>query len=208
MVEYEKKFVGFIIYIKKRATNSFLIHINNMNIIQQNELNLNKLTTKLDYARAYLHTLKWSVIPCGKDKAPRVNWVKYQTELPTDDDLVRWFGDESSNNQIGAVTGPLSEIWVIDLDTYKDGADSVEKHIDSSITTICSKTGSGGFHFFFKYPKNEEVTCSTSEVGKFVDIKGKNGIIILPPSINKNGEYKWIHSPLEDNAIEIYEFTE
>ncbi len=46
---------------------------------------------RMDYVHFY--TEKWGcpVIPINEDKKPAVHWVQYQTAMPTEEELNRWF---------------------------------------------------------------------------------------------------------------------
>jgi hypothetical protein len=65
-----------------------------------------------------LFTKGLSVIPLKpKDKRPDIDtWKLFQTHKPTDDNLKIWFGNGSANN-IGIVTGEISDIAVVDFDS-------------------------------------------------------------------------------------------
>jgi hypothetical protein len=75
--------------------------------------------SKLEDARRFAG-LGFSVIPLKHgEKTPAIaSWTKYQTEKATDDDLVRWFGNEEKEGakNIGIVTGRVSGVVVVDTD--------------------------------------------------------------------------------------------
>ena len=63
--------------------------------------------------------------------------------------------------------------------------------------TVCFKSGSGGEQYFFRHP-GWFVKSSTSHIGKGIDVRGDFGLIVLPPSVHKNGcLYGWDASPDE-----------
>ena len=81
----------------------------------------------LDYARAY-RKKGFSVIPLKpKDKRPVLaSWTEFQTREPTEQELLEWFNNGAKNN-IGIVTGGISGIVVIDLDSEEALAFAKEK---------------------------------------------------------------------------------
>ena len=73
----------------------------------------------LFYATMYLDQ-GYSVIPLRLDnKKPALNsWLEYQTRRPTDEEVYRWFGGSAKRN-IGIITGAVSGLCVVDLDSDK-----------------------------------------------------------------------------------------
>ncbi|MEK6885122.1 MAG: bifunctional DNA primase/polymerase, partial [Nanoarchaeota archaeon] len=67
--------------------------------------------------------MKWVVVPCDKGKKyPNINWKEYQTRFPTQEEHNKWFAEDCN---IALVTGELSNVVVIDEDSYKKSG----KHI-------------------------------------------------------------------------------
>lgn len=63
----------------------------------------------------------YSVIPLKSDKTPRlVSWKEYQDRLPTEAEVETWWQTWPSAG-IGIVTGKISGISVVDVDTYHGG---------------------------------------------------------------------------------------
>jgi hypothetical protein len=73
----------------------------------------------LDYAKDYLQR-GFSIIPLKpKDKRPAIpSWLEFQKRIPTEEELEQWFGNGSSNG-IGIVTGNISGLTVVDLDSQE-----------------------------------------------------------------------------------------
>lgn len=85
--------------------------------------------------------------------------------------------------------GLLLPHLVLDVDPRHDGDKSlVGKHLPA---TLCSKTGSGGWHYVFK---TEVPFLTRNGVLPGIDIKGGNrGYIIAPPSRHIcGGTYEWV----------------
>lgn len=139
----------------------------------------------------------WSVIPChpGQKKAS-VSWEKYQTRLPTREEATKWWTQSPTSN-IALITGRISGVVGVDVDTYKGG--KPEPIFERSPTQLISRTPRGGFHLVYAYPKH--LTELSNEVGsdghhKGVDIRGDGGYICIPPSYvaEYKGDYKWVRT--------------
>lgn len=150
------------------------------------------------YALKY-HQLGWQVIPCS-GKVPLVSWELYQDERqnPFSIQLLIDKFKNQSNINIGLVTGELSNVTVLDIDSSKESisADSTPEQILSSLPkTLTQKTGSGGYHLFYKFSK--DIPCSTKKLHPRVDTKSQGGFIVLAPSIHPTTktQYKFL-SPL------------
>jgi len=148
------------------------------------------------YATAFkLLTLGFSVIPSGggdKGKAPIVNWTKYQSNKPTEDDLERW-ERELQPKLWGIVTGAISGAVVIDTDTAEVKAlmGNTKPHV------IPPRKGG---HYYYKHPGYPVKTIAgllpgldIRADGGFVNIVGRNSVT--------GGEYKVVELPTGDNLI-------
>ena len=86
-----------------------------------------KTSLTLEFARKYV-SYGWSVIPVlQNDKKPAIPWKEFQQRFPTDEELVEWFGNGARNN-IAIVTGSISNLAVIDLDSDQAVAFYTEKN--------------------------------------------------------------------------------
>ncbi|MFZ2720229.1 MAG: bifunctional DNA primase/polymerase [Minisyncoccia bacterium] len=136
----------------------------------------------------------WSVIPVNKDKIPHSGfpWKAYQTELPSEEEMRMWW-KQWPNSNIAVITGKISGVVALDLD-IKHGRKSSEFPIPP---TAAARSGSGGEHFFFKYPQ-QGFKSAGGVSGNGVDIRGDGGYIVLSPSVNaKGGKYEWLVPPEE-----------
>lgn len=149
--------------------------------------------------------LGWSVIPMKRaDKRPHIKWKKYQTELPSEQDLQSWFAKWPDAN-IALVCGGVSGVLAIDFDS-KEALEHYKAVYDMDVEdTICQITGreDGGLHALFntmgqKIPLIQPILEKT-------DLKGDGSYIIVEPSIHETGRaYKWGHlNPLTDGINDI-----
>jgi len=127
--------------------------------------------------------LGWAVLPVVKgEKRPAVNWKEYQKRRPTQEEYRKWF--EEKDVGVGLVSGEISGVTVIDLDSYKNGAPQIKLN-----TPLKVKTGGGGLHGYFKYQKGIRNAVG-SEIP--IDVRNEGGFVVLPPTIHPNGKpYEW-----------------
>ena len=133
-----------------------------------------------------------SVFPTGRDKKPLIKWEKYQKERATEAQIKEWWVKFPDAN-IGIVTGAISGIMVVDIDT-EEGHDEIQKYIPESLETPTANTPKGGQHLFFKLPKGELRNNCRTIPG--CDLRGEGGYVLACPSVNGNGKgYTWTLSP-------------
>lgn len=138
----------------------------------------------------------WSVIPISpKTKRPLVKWAKYQDKIATKAQIKKWW-KENPNANIAIVTGRLSDLVVIDVDTAKGGSvQEISRHYP---TPFVARTGGGGYHLFYTYPDGHDIRNSVGEDG--VDVRATGGYVVAAPSIHSSGKrYEWISG--DDDAV-------
>src|SRR3972149_2721060 len=92
----------------------------------------------------------YSVFPTGRNKRPLLKWEKYQKERATEAQIREWWTKNPDAN-IGIVTGAISGIVVVDIDT-EEGYEEIKKYISETLVTPTAKTPKGGQHLYFKLP--------------------------------------------------------
>jgi putative DNA primase/helicase len=113
---------------------------------------------------------------------PKRTWQPYQSRLPTEDEVIRWW-QMCPDANIGIVTGAVSGIIVLDLDGSEE--------LTEECTTPISLTGNG-LHIFYRHP-GEGVR---GFVRPGMDLKGDGGYVVAPPSIHPSGRrYEWQTDP-------------
>lgn len=110
-----------------------------------------------------------------------------------------WWAQYPSAN-IGIATGEINGLLVIDVDIKHDQGkygDESLKDLESELgelpQTWVAITGSGGLHYYFKYPVGHEISISASQLGKDLDIRANGGYVVAPPSVHpETGRvYEW-----------------
>lgn len=176
-----------------------------------------ELRTKLDYA-LFFTRLGLKVIPVNyvyqddgitkcscwngancdsKGKHPALNSYKdFDFTTLTKEKMVEWFSEDGEyhNHNLGAFTGHKAGYVVIDTDIRSDECGetnliNLANQHGSLPETLTIKTGTGGFHRYYLHPENTQpVKSSSGEIAKKVDVRGFNGMAVLPPSIHENGQ--------------------
>jgi len=137
---------------------------------------------------------------CSPGKHPIPN--RGLTEASYDDEQVRAWWAKHPDANIGLATGPQSGVWVLDIDTDKGGDVSLvqlETEVGDLTPALSSRTGSGGRHLFYAYPRDdEEQLLISNRTGLLpgLDVRGEGGYVVLPPSNHHSGgSYTWEGGP-------------
>ena len=183
---------------------------------------------KPDSAVQYAQKLGWAIVPlhwvrrdgscsCGdhpcKGKPGKHPYSKLVPrgvlQASSDPDVVAAWWAEYPEMNIGVRTGPESGIAVLDIDSGggKRGASSFKQmQADAGDPLVVrdqvsAQSGSGGLHYFFSWPTDADVRNATNVGGyEHVDLKGRDGYIIVDPSENSAGAYKWLAAPHQPGA--------
>jgi len=130
----------------------------------------------------------------GRPKgSPGKHPISSQREATTDENIVRaWWGAYEPN--IGLVAGERAGFWILDVDPRNLGHETLAKLVakhGALPSTVTAVTGSGGLHFYFKWPAGERAWRRT--VGPGLDvIRGDAPYAIAPPSRHvSGGTYLW-----------------
>lgn len=148
---------------------------------------------------------------CSKTaKHPRTRFG--HKEATTDEAVIRAWWSKHPQANIGLLTGVESGLLVLDVDVKDGGQYSLDEleddyraalkgKFDSVSGTLTADTGSGGKHYYFKYPLDYRIGGSASLIAQGLDIRADGNYIIAPPSHHQSGaEYSWfgINTPIED----------
>lgn len=136
------------------------------------------------------------IIPCLGKKPVIQKWQK--NALSNIEEIKKQW--EKKDYNIGILTGKDGgNIVVIDCDIKEDinGINNLQNYLKEIgiklPNTLSATSGKGGKHYYFK--TNIDIKTRTNYPCKGVDIRGKGGLIIAPPSIHENGNrYKWNNS--------------
>jgi hypothetical protein len=131
------------------------------------------------------HVSQWCTSP---GKRPMVAWEPYQTRLPTEAEVRRWWTAEPRCN-IGMATGALSGVIVLDCDSGEANKLAMSKGgLDRTPAVWTGKPG--GVHYWLAHPGEEVRNFARRLPG--TDLRGDGGYVLLPPSRHASGaDYRW-----------------
>ena len=141
----------------------------------------------------------FSIIPIIEGtKKPLVKWEMYQKQRATKEQIIEWW-TKTPNANIGIVTGEISDLFVIDIDT-EEGFKNLEGIIPDALVLPTVQTPRGGQHLYFSYPVGSGVTIGVNKIPG-TDFRGNGGFVVAPPSVNGTGKpYSWL-IPLGDAQL-------
>ena len=115
------------------------------------------------------------------------------------DQVESWWAQYPSAN-IGIATGQINGLLVIDVDVKHDQGkygDESLKALESELgelpETWVAITGSGGLHYYFRYPEGHDIRNSASQLAQDIDIRAQGGYVVAPPSVHPDTGrlYEW-----------------
>ena len=116
---------------------------------------------------------------------------------------------------VGILTGAINNIFVLDIDNKDDGLKTWNEYLATSgmnINTVCVKTPSGGFHYYFKYSTKDKknnylieryLLNKTKYRGVGIDIRSNGGYVVGPPSQINGVGYEFVQSFDEVAVMEM-----
>ena len=134
----------------------------------------------------------WSLLPVKPfEKRPLMqNWLQYTHERADAKTVNNWF-NSLKNVGVGMVTGRISNVIVLDVESTCPIP--IEELLKKYPTSLVSRSGSGGYHLFFQYPKNRTKVSNRVRIFDGADLRADGGFIVLPPTRHPNGQsYQWV----------------
>lgn len=132
-------------------------------------------------------------------------------DATTSASIIRRWWEMWPDANIGIATGPVSNLVVLDEDTYKGGdIHTLEQAYTSLPETVEQHTGGGGRQFFYTHP-GARIKNSVEDLGTGLDIRGDGGYVIVPPSLHRSGKrYQWeiIHDPADTALARLPEWLQ
>ena len=122
---------------------------------------------------------------------------------------------DDAHNGLVIITGPRSDVIVVDCDRKQKDKDGVakweellERHGPINEATV-ARSANGGLHIYFNLSKSISMglkngrnrTGMNIEGRDYdIDVRGDGGIVLCPPTIYERGAYKWLQPlrPAED----------
>lgn len=139
--------------------------------------------------------------PVGvESKVPSI--TEWPTRATTDPAIINsWYNDlRHANDGVCLVAGRGSGFFVVDVDVAngKPGLASLRSHIADNggqrlPESWVARTPSGGYHYYYCYPKTGDVFNSGSRnLGPGLDVRGEGGQVNAPPTTRAAGSYSWV----------------
>lgn len=150
------------------------------------------MTNAKNAALSYL-ARGWSVVPiAGRGKRPLVPWQEFQNRFATQEEVCAWYA-RWPDAGVGIVTGGVSALVVLDVDSRHGGDDSLaalEREHGMLPWTIEAVTGGGGRHLYFAHPDDE--LRNRAGLAPGLDLRAEGGLVVAPPSVHATGRrYEW-----------------
>jgi len=143
-----------------------------------------------------------NVIPCKeREKLPAISWKEYQNQNYRD--------DIPSTLNIAVICGKISNNLVV-VDVDKSDLDLVNEIYPNALKkTRVVKTGSGGYHIYFRVPELPMKPLRLNKPnGDHIDVQVNGTYVVVPPSIHPNGhEYKIISETEEIKTINFQDIV-
>jgi len=146
---------------------------------------MNPLETALEYCNRGL-----SIIPIKpRDKKPLIAWEEFQGRRANEAEIRGWF-DKWGEINLGVVTGEVSGLIVIDIDS-EEAAGVLKKHAgDYDLKAVPRSHTGKGWQLFFRHPGGK--VQNRAGILPNLDCRGDGGYVVVPPSVHPNGRtYKW-----------------
>lgn len=123
----------------------------------------------------------WPVFPVSIEKRPLTPHGLLDATL--DIEQIQGWWTRWPHALVAIATGKISGVVGLDVDVRDGGSglDSLEiLGISMHPVTPTAHSPSGGFHCLFAWP-GSEIKNSTGVIGRFLDVRGDRGSLILPP---------------------------
>lgn len=162
--------------------------------------------TVLEAALDYIQR-GFSVLPIlPGEKRPILRWEEFQIRKASPSEVEKWLKKYPGAN-IGIVCGKISGISVIDIDPRNGGRESIvrlKKEQRRLPKTTAISTPSGGYHAYYRYPKDRPVR-TLHGIYPGVDLNSDKAYVVAPPSRLKNGKSYTLVEPWESlSAIPLW----
>ena len=126
-----------------------------------------------------LYRRGWSIFPLKpRSKEPVGPWKRFQTEHATPEEIAQW---ATSDCNVGVVTGAISGLVVLDLDSAEAIADAEALGFDGALTVKTSR----GLHVYLAHPGGEVRNLAKFRPG--MDLRGDGGYVVGPGSVHPDG---------------------
>jgi len=158
-----------------------------------------------EYIKYYIHS-GLEVFPCNSNKKTPLTANGFK-DASADKQVINNWWDKYPNANIGLPTGKVNNLVVVDVDVKNNagGWESFERltYEVGLFNTKIVKTPSGGFHCYFKYPKDVDAIKNRVNFRPGIDIRADGGYVVAPGSSIDGNAYEF-----EDKDKDIAELPQ
>jgi hypothetical protein len=149
----------------------------------------------------------WPVFPCHDQgalaKSPLVKKGLHAASL--DPEQIQEWWSKWPTALLGVPTGAQVGHWVLDIDVHTgaQGPRSLAAWLAEQgelPATATVTTASGGLHYLFRWPADGREVLSRVNVAPGIDVRGRGGYVIAPPSCSDKGTWRWGTAEMADPA--------
>ena len=141
---------------------------------------------------------------CNKKNPLTANGFK---DASSDEQVINGWWDKYPDANIGLPTGKVNNLVVVDVDVKNDagGMDSLQQLLEEcgEFDTKVVRTPSGGLHYYFSYPQDEEIIKCRTNLRPGIDIRADGGYVVAPGSSIDGNAYEF-----EDKDKDIAELPQ
>ena len=132
-----------------------------------------------------LFDLGFSVFPVRRgDKRPVVDWNPFQKKRASREQVEEW---SRTDHNIGIVTGAISNLVVLDLDTPEAIQEANRQRVPDTKVVWTGK----GMHVYFLHPGG--IIKNRTGFWAGMDLRGDGGYVVGPGAIHSTGKiYEWM----------------
>jgi hypothetical protein len=156
------------------------------------------VTALLEAGIEYIHR-GWPILPVGTHKRPLIPGGFHNASM--DEAIILEWSQRFPNALWAVATGEGSGVVALDVDVRETGSgnDTLEElGVPFHPTTPTAHTPSGGYHCLFQWP-DFKVASSAGKVGPFLDVRGDDGYLIVPPGAGRKwDEHLGLDTPLAE----------
>jgi hypothetical protein len=120
--------------------------------------------------------------PSAGKRPKEKGWQRYCAECRPLEQLLPTLGNDRPN--LGITTGPASGLIVLDIDDPRQFETFIETHNLDLPDTLTVRTGSGGYHSYFKYPVDGKQYGNRTCKDWGFDVRGNGGQVVAPGSVH------------------------
>lgn len=134
----------------------------------------------------------FAVLPVSRDKRPLCDHGVRSAS--TDPRVIDQWWTRWPDANIAVATGPISDVLVVDVDPRNRGYSTLGE-LEFAHGSLCgpvARTGSGGEHYWFRFPSIPDGMQLRGKLGDGIDILGAGRYCIVWPSVSSAGPYRWM----------------